>query len=891
MKKTIIFGWILVMIMVVSLVTAFVPLVPSGGDKVIAEEDVNLPRTLKVINGKIEGAPTDAAHSFVGKSISDTSFAREDFVPERVQAAIGGSYSCVRDGSAYSSSRPYKGSADWPNFQPGASCAIGDFIAYYSENRYGSEPSYIFGELWKKTADWDKPLFSRYSTTQDDLPYLVKYACYDCDIDSDDDFEKGCLTQDESACVGYNDNLCPCTGSDKNACDNWYGVETACRLEVTEEIERHVKVCNGDDLIWFSSTGRDTGITAEYCDDGCWPGANQCDEDTGGGNDGDPNGVIEITNLHLSGGTYTPGQQLSFSVSVKNTKDESEIADIEVGIYCGPLKAHAGLADLGYYTRAASVDDYDQPCVAGEESFVQRKKLTLSSEESKSVSTFTLTVPENGDYGKTDIPNWASASDPICYIKADTFDKCWSETGDSTSPGYEDTNTAWQVPFNVNTGEIIDPNDIVCCELDKTQNEAMEEYIEAVGDVKAASKLISFGNTATNKITNFMNTAWNILTLGSGGNLFDLFSFSRTEAGVGGLGDLLDNIPAEQADANLKMLTTEDICTKEAGTVVDVTEAVCTESIHDYAEAFKEVVQEQWIDNPDTCSGDSDCPTWAPQCGSDNTCKITNLCSAGDSCVQDEMCKSGDLVLVKNRCVDGCYVPTGESCPAGSINPCDSLATISECIAAWFNRQEPNGEEATLEESEDDTSEWCIKRGLIFEFCYPKKDGIFLDDLDQINQLTVWEEGSKGYLKDPENPLCLVGYGDVQCVEGAECLAAINDDRDKYKENKRVYDELKDIVRSNNAQFNDAVKWVSPLNLIGKGFAWIFDIESETEKTIEQFGVCAWEERGVVDRAKAWLADALGLQGDSLTYTFWGIVGVAGFLLVMLLKPPKPRRF
>ena len=253
--------------------------------------------------------------------------------------------------------------------------------------------------------------------------------------------------------------------------------------------------------------------------------------------------------------------------------------------------------------------------------------------------------------------------------------------------------------------------------------------------------------------------------------------------------------------------------------------------------------------------------------------------------VQDEdlpttCCKCSEGAEDNKKCLK--TLPPNTEC--ATVNEYD--LTEAQAIAQCTTDVADYGD---VYENPEDETEWCVK-GFILDKCYPKKDNIFLDDLGDLEQLSVWEKTSLGYLEDETVPICLNEWGDLQCKEGGECLPAKNSEREMYEENKIVYDTLDEVMTTNADKFGNVVETLSTLGL-NKLFTWLVDW-SPQESEIEKWGVCVYEDRGLVDQFKSWLAELLGFDTDdpTITYIMIGIALGAIALIYFLLQPPKPRR-
>lgn len=162
---------------------------------------------LKVVNG-VFTRPTFFEALFGGQSFN--------FVDKQMTSLAD--YDCTY---THSSNKIY-----WSrnsDLQSGAVCDNGQFIVYFN-NDISHE---LFDELWWKKTTTDLPNFLNYDVKHyfgDGMFY--SYHCYDCNFPNiEDSFEKGCLSNDKTECVGVTDPKCDDT--------YWYGFESECLKHIT----------------------------------------------------------------------------------------------------------------------------------------------------------------------------------------------------------------------------------------------------------------------------------------------------------------------------------------------------------------------------------------------------------------------------------------------------------------------------------------------------------------------------------------------------------------------------------------------------------------------------------------------------------------------------------
>jgi hypothetical protein len=183
----------------------------------------------------------------------------------------------------------------------------------------------------------------------------------------------------------------------------------------------------------------------------------------------------------------------------------------------------------------------------------------------------------------------------------------------------------------------------------------------------------------------------------------------------------------------------------------------------------------------------------------------------------------------------------------------------------------------------DDESEFCVDL-LGTKSCHKRKELLELSELDQLDTLSFWTRITSGLIyTQSDNPICVNYLGDAQCSDGGVCLAAINDNRDKYKENKKVFD----AIRSQTGN------WLEETGNFLAQVTTLFLFESDLDRQAQQYGVCVYEERDATSVINRWIADLFGLDPDDpmVTYILFGGIGLIGLFIYLLSKPPKPRGY
>lgn len=171
--------------------------------------------------------------------------------------------------------------------------------------------------------------------------------------------------------------------------------------------------------------------------------------------------------------------------------------------------------------------------------------------------------------------------------------------------------------------------------------------------------------------------------------------------------------------------------------------------------------------------------------------------------------------------------------------------------------------------------------------CYERKEAIPLSEIEKLDDFSwLTDIIAKEWISDPDTPICLKEYGDVMCEDDSECLVAKNSDRPRYKDNKIVYDSLKDIT----IPFFGKITAFSylPIRWITKDITGTEPVEAY----VQQFGVCAYDDRSVFGDFKRTIAGIFGLEADDplVTYIIIGMAILVIVIIFMFISPPRPRR-
>ena len=175
----------------------------------------------------------------------------------------------------------------------------------------------------------------------------------------------------------------------------------------------------------------------------------------------------------------------------------------------------------------------------------------------------------------------------------------------------------------------------------------------------------------------------------------------------------------------------------------------------------------------------------------------------------------------------------------------------------------------TITVSETDNSKWCFNYADGVKKCYPRKYATDINDAAKLNKIEQAEVTEATFFGDPNYPLCMVEFGDAQCVDNATCLGAYDDKRDKFVDKKIVYDLIKPIVYTDNL------------------FSWsgrIFTSVKKNRELVQRYGLCvdadefnenAWE------KLVRFIAETFKLERDDpmIYIILFGAVALLLFLL------------
>jgi hypothetical protein len=103
----------------------------------------------------------------------------------------------------------------------GATCNVGQYIAFVSTGGDIPTGTYLFDKLWYKSSTTDLVTWSNYYLNNKNFNYY--YVCYNCNSMTTSDTETGCLSKDKLSCVSKSDL----------SCGTWYGYESVCLTHVS----------------------------------------------------------------------------------------------------------------------------------------------------------------------------------------------------------------------------------------------------------------------------------------------------------------------------------------------------------------------------------------------------------------------------------------------------------------------------------------------------------------------------------------------------------------------------------------------------------------------------------------------------------------------------------
>lgn len=305
----------------------------------------------------------------------------------------------------------------------------------------------------------------------------------------------------------------------------------------------------------------------------------------------------------------------------------------------------------------------------------------------------------------------------------------------------------------------------------------------------------------------------------------------------------------------------------------------------------------------DTCQANEVCYNYeCVKTGTDSDCNPA--CNAAQECVEVSTgsyeCRTIPPQTKEINCyectaTDPYYVVKGQytlkanndeyTCHQEGLLSAKEAVTDAVCL-------KPENRVYTAIVNPDNEEEWCLKHQGITEeeaceiFSAPRKDHVPFSELDKLDELGTWTVFSGTAYVDwfiqQDNPLCVNDWGDNQCWDGGECLAAKNSERSLYADNLIIYEAVKDVLEPKGLFSPAGWDWT----------AGLFGANGDLyENVIESYGVCVPEQRDAFTNLKASIAELFGLDPDDPAVNMiiiGGIIGIFG-LLYFATKPPRPR--
>lgn len=740
----------------------------------------------------------------------------------------------------------------------GAQCSTGQYLQFEEMTSYANNN--LFADLWYKSSSTDLLYWSDYGSVNNLPRFIARYICYDCDIVSDtytcedsdgldyanqgtttlylngryedslDDFcrtdkilaEAWCDDEVKGGVLGFVQYTCP------GSCENGVCVDpTTCTSTCT--IDNNLR-CNNNNLQYC--TKQKNGCFEYQTMFSCSSGA-ICDVATQTCKSIHPvedptTSVIEytVTKYELA----DDKSYVKAFITVKNTGDQNA-----QGLLSLELDTQSEID-----SRGALISSVEQvQCALSEDG---QAKIILAAGDTRS---FEITaIPEfNKEY--VDIRVQAV---PICFndMSRDVENEMFNNLG----------------------------------------NQAWFDYDELIASSSAsydASKLLNVERKDSLNVRTFIP-----LPFKRGGTLFDteciwldgytqisLFKRLTTTAEQGYL--LCHN--DELQSCSCTGPNTEDCSWVKVGCSLGL---FCTDK---------------------TIQGDASCEEeYTGWCGDNIT-----VIALGEEC-DDGNTVSGD------GCSDECKIekeeeeepPITDCIETGKFNfpfkiccsGCKESALFNDCIKSAYcvlNKESEDGYSPDKEEGADfqfiekDEDTWCIKnKQTNNEECYPRKESITFSDLPDLKNIKE-NPTNPGLINVDDNPICIVELGNAQCKPEGEfvghCVAAKNEDRSIFADNKLIYDTIKPLIF--NAQ--DLGSLFS--NIILSSTDWVFGTEFK-EDVVEEFGVCILqiEKENFFDSIKSFVGKLFGWNPDDPKVTIAIIVGIVGIISIILIISQPPRR-
>jgi hypothetical protein len=686
-----------------------------------------------------------------------------------------------------------------------------------------------------------------------------------------------------NSCDSTHLSLCTGQSSCNNAGGYWYGSPSTCHVndETHSCDSAHVTLCTEQSTCeaatghWYSNTCNVneqtqtcSSTTKSYCSD-----QSTCEESSVGGhwynnqcndNEQTQDYVIYPTGLVIDmSKNYTFNETINFEVKLRTDSPNDIIGYVEIGVYCGDLKDYLNLGrSVNIFGRAYNVGPVISPCVSAESNYVKRRQVTIKqSDGEKLIGQFTLTVPPKGTKGGVNMAtnNYASLTDEICYIRADTFDYCSASTP-STSAKYDQSNTEVKTPFNVYTGTIVNKNDIVCCDTKKTETEVVNLFKNTYNDYKSTVTIKHIADNVLNALP------WIYKMLNPVNIFTSLFQSTYGR-------DVNTAILTTQWDGNTVLFrTTADRCTGSGYRIVNVSIENCKSEESKIEEKITEVAKTSLEGSGGSCNTDTDCTNkYTPHCDTNKTCTSGLDCPVGSigGCTGDIYCPT-EPTKIYQKCVTNCYV------------------SQNTCVGEQYG-----GDIISAVSLTTDGKKFCFETLSKGTQCYNRKSVIDISEVSKLDRMSVFTFEGKTWLSDFSNPICLANLQnkDYQCEENGECLQALDSDFNDDKDNKIVYDGLKNIVVTNFQRMTSFYTSIYTLGIKDLTL-WALGV-NPTKEQVQQFGVCVYKDRDFISKIKKFIADTFkwDIDDPKVTYVMYGGAAAIVLFLFMLLKPQQPRYY
>lgn len=224
------------------------------------------------------------------------------------------------------------------------------------------------------------------------------------------------------------------------------------------------------------------------------------------------------------------------------------------------------------------------------------------------------------------------------------------------------------------------------------------------------------------------------------------------------------------------------------------------------------------------------------------------------------------------------------------ITTCESLNAVTEELvdSGICNA----GQGAVLHPGDD--TRWCfVQEGkTVEEACeeksYPRKDHIKINELYEIG--IILKEGPRSvdvavemesWLENERLPVIPIVAASVGCKDGSTYVRAINSDERVYRDNKLVYDALKQDLLTPLSRITTAI--------LADWWMYLGTGQSGTELGVTQWGVCVTDETDLWTAIRTWFADLLGVEYDEPIVVVV-IVASGLFIFVIISQLTKPKR-